>query len=49
MIYDLFYYYQVLGIAIFAFAYVTTIPSWVNEKRPGVSVNRAVRYIMSCV
>jgi amino acid transporter len=26
--------YQVLGMAIFAYAYVTTIPSWANEKRP---------------
>jgi hypothetical protein len=34
--------YQVLGLAIFAFAYVTTIPSWANEKRAGVSVNAAV-------
>jgi hypothetical protein len=28
--------YQVLGMAIFAYAYVTTIPSWANEKRPQV-------------
>jgi amino acid permease len=34
--------YQVLGLAIFAYAYVTTIPSWANEKQPGVDVNRAV-------
>lgn len=29
-------------MAIFAFAYVTTIPSWVNEKKVGVSVNKTV-------
>ena len=34
--------YQVLGMAIFAFAYVTTIPSWANEKVPAVSVNSAI-------
>jgi hypothetical protein len=32
----------VLGLAIFAFAYVVTIPSWVNEKRHSVNVNKAV-------
>eukprot|EP00038_Savillea_parva_P004283 m.135992 g.135992 ORF g.135992 m.135992 type:complete len:573 (-) comp11426_c6_seq1:40-1758(-) len=35
---------QVLGISTFAYAYVVTIPSWVNEKKPGVNVNRAVWY-----
>ena len=34
--------YQVLGMAIFAYAYVTTIPSWANEKVPDVNVNSAV-------
>ena len=34
--------YQVLGMAIFAYAYVTTIPSWANEKRPSVDVNSAI-------
>jgi hypothetical protein len=34
--------YQVLGMAIFAYAYVTTIPSWANEKRPQVDVNAAI-------
>ena len=24
------------------FAYVMTVPSWVNEKAPGVSINRSV-------
>ena len=33
---------QVLGISIFAYSYVVTIPSWVNEKHPSVSVNKAV-------
>lgn len=27
---------QVIGISIFAYAYVVTIPSWVNEKKAGV-------------
>eukprot|EP01094_Clydonella_sp_ATCC50884_P012688 TRINITY_DN22991_c0_g1_i1.p1 TRINITY_DN22991_c0_g1~~TRINITY_DN22991_c0_g1_i1.p1 ORF type:complete len:508 (+),score=99.46 TRINITY_DN22991_c0_g1_i1:392-1915(+) len=30
---------QVLGQIIFDFAYVITIPSWVNEKRENVSIN----------
>jgi amino acid permease len=34
--------YQVLGVAIFAYAYVTTIPSWANEKVPSVNVNSAI-------
>lgn len=33
---------QVVGIAVFAYAYVVTIPSWVNEKKPSVNVNKAV-------
>ena len=33
---------NVVGMAIFAYSYVVTIPSWVNEKRHHVSVNRAV-------
>ncbi|KAA0168848.1 hypothetical protein FNF27_02010 [Cafeteria roenbergensis] len=33
---------QVLGLAMFAYAYVVTIPSWLNEKKSGVSVNSAV-------
>lgn len=33
---------QVLGIAVFAYAYVVTIPSWVNEKKPGVNINATV-------
>lgn len=40
--------YQVLGVAIFAFAYVTTIPSWVNEKKVGVSVNKTVWWPAIC-
>ena len=32
----------VLGTILFNFGFVTTVPSWVNEKRPGVSVNKAV-------
>ena len=30
---------QVLGTIVFNYAYVTTIPSWVNEKKPYVSIN----------
>jgi len=33
---------HVLGVIIFNFAFVVTIPSWVNEKKPGVSVNKAM-------
>jgi len=33
---------QVLGLAMFAYAYVVTIPSWLNEKKHGVNVNSAV-------
>jgi len=35
---------QVIGVAVFAYAYVVTIPSWVNEKKTGVSINRTVWY-----
>ena len=30
----------VLGTILFNFGFVTTVPSWVNEKKPGVSVNK---------
>jgi amino acid permease len=33
---------SVLGTVMFAFTFVVTIPSWCNEKRPGVVVNRVV-------
>jgi len=32
----------VLGTILFNFGFVTTVPSWVNEKRPGVSVNKTL-------
>jgi hypothetical protein len=32
----------VVGLAVFASAYVVTIPSWVNEKKIGVSINKTV-------
>jgi hypothetical protein len=32
----------VLGTILFNFGFVTTIPSWVNEKKPEVSVNNTV-------
>jgi hypothetical protein len=34
----------VLGTILFNFGFVTTIPSWVNEKKPSVSVNKVVWY-----
>jgi len=33
---------QVLGTIIFNYAFVTSIPSWVNEKHPGVNVNVSI-------
>lgn len=33
---------QVLGTVVFNYAYVTTIPSWVNEKKPYVSINKSM-------
>jgi hypothetical protein len=32
----------VLGNILFNFGFVTTVPSWVNEKKPGVNLNKAV-------
>eukprot|EP00746_Dinoflagellata_sp_MGD_P076324 gnl/MRDRNA2_/MRDRNA2_30737_c0_seq1.p1 gnl/MRDRNA2_/MRDRNA2_30737_c0~~gnl/MRDRNA2_/MRDRNA2_30737_c0_seq1.p1 ORF type:complete len:521 (-),score=65.24 gnl/MRDRNA2_/MRDRNA2_30737_c0_seq1:100-1662(-) len=32
----------VLGTILFNFGFVTTVPSWVNEKRPQVSVNKSL-------
>jgi len=32
----------VVGTVLFNFGFVTTVPSWVNEKRPEVSVNRSL-------
>eukprot|EP00850_Spirogloea_muscicola_P007615 SM000039S14445 [mRNA] locus=s39:101468:105072:- [translate_table: standard] len=32
----------VIGVCVFSYSYVSTIPSWANEKRPGVNVNTAV-------
>ena len=34
----------VLGTILFNFGFVTTIPSWVNEKKASVSVNKTVWY-----
>jgi hypothetical protein len=33
---------QLLGTVIFNFAFVTSIPSWANEKKEGVSINRSI-------
>lgn len=33
---------QLIGTLLYNFAYVVTIPSWCNEKKPGVSVNRSL-------
>jgi hypothetical protein len=30
------------GTILFNFGFVTTVPSWVNEKKPHVSVNKTV-------
>ena len=35
---------SVVGTVIFNLAFVVTIPSWVNEKKPKVSVNRSIWY-----
>lgn len=32
----------VIGTILFNFGFVTTVPSWVNEKKPDVSVNKTV-------
>lgn len=32
----------VLGTILFNFGFVTTVPSWVNEKKPSVSVNKTL-------
>jgi hypothetical protein len=34
----------VLGNILFNFGFVTTVPSWINEKKPGVSTNRSLWY-----
>jgi len=33
---------NVLGVAVFNFALCMTVPSWMNEKRTGVSVNKVI-------
>merc|ERR1712070_1103870 len=39
-----------LGNILFNFGYVTTVPSWVNEKRPNVSANKTLWIsTLSCV
>jgi hypothetical protein len=35
---------QVLGVVIFSYAFVITVPSWINEKAPNVSTNKSVWY-----
>eukprot|EP00118_Oscarella_pearsei_P006408 m.28864 g.28864 ORF g.28864 m.28864 type:complete len:583 (+) comp31085_c0_seq2:86-1834(+) len=42
---------QVLGLSVLAYAYIVTIPSWVNEKKRGVSVNKSLWYpaIVACI
>ena len=30
------------GVILFNFQFVTTIPSWLNEKKPGVGVNSSI-------
>ena len=36
--------WQVVGVCVFAYSYVSTIPSWVNEKKNGVNINKAIWY-----
>jgi hypothetical protein len=38
----------VLGTVLFNFGFVTTVPSWINEKRPSVSVNKTVWFSSFC-
>lgn len=38
---------QVIGVAAFTFSYVVTIPSWLNEKKEMVSVNKSIWYAAS--
>lgn len=38
---------QVLGTIIFNYAFVVTVPSWVNEKRESVSINKSIWYAYS--
>jgi len=33
---------QIMGNAMFNYAFVTTIPSWVNESKPTVNINRSL-------
>lgn len=33
---------QLAGIVLFNYAYIITVPSWLNEKKPDVSVNRII-------
>jgi len=33
---------NVLGTIMFNFAYITTVPSWVNEKKPSVSIHKSL-------
>lgn len=33
---------QLLSVSIFSFCFVTTVPSWVNEKRPDVDARRVI-------
>lgn len=35
---------QVLGVVVFNFAVISSIPSWVNEKKEGVSILRTLGY-----
>lgn len=35
---------QVLGVIVFSYAFVITVPSWVNEKAPSVSTTRVIWY-----
>jgi len=39
---------QLLGTLFFNFGFAVTVPSWLNDKAPGVSVNRTVWFANTC-
>ena len=35
---------QIVGVTISAWAFIMVVPSWVNEKKPSVSINKTIWY-----
>ena len=31
-----------IGTCVFNYAFIVTVPSWVNEKKPGISINKSI-------